>query len=124
MRKSYRTFRVTRHPKDNKSKATSSLFLFKMNAKLERDINYCIPKQRTTQKPHKQWEVHKTINQQQQYHRLRTDSRELGGDLFMSKKSFVLIFFCQHLFEKILLSIHKKHFWQRNKKNGDFGYYH
>ena len=32
----YRAFIVTRHPKDNKSKATSSLFLVKMIAKLER----------------------------------------------------------------------------------------
>ena len=36
MRKSHRTFTVTRHPKDNKSKTASSLFLFKMIAKLER----------------------------------------------------------------------------------------
>ena len=32
------TFTVTRHPKENKSKATSSLFLVKMIAKLERTI--------------------------------------------------------------------------------------
>ena len=34
MRKSRRTFTVTRHVEDNKSKATSSLFLVKMIAKL------------------------------------------------------------------------------------------
>ena len=36
MRKSHRTFTVTRHPKDNKSKASNSLFLVKMITKLER----------------------------------------------------------------------------------------
>ena len=35
VRKSHRTFTVTRHLKDNKSKATSSLFLVKTIAKLE-----------------------------------------------------------------------------------------
>ena len=34
----------------------------------------CTPKQRPTQKPHKQWVVYKTINQQQQNHSLRKDS--------------------------------------------------
>ena len=47
-----------------------SLFPVKMIAKLE-----SIPKQRPTQNPHKQWEVHKTINQQQQQnHRFRTEA--------------------------------------------------
>ena len=36
VRKSHRTFTVTSHPKNNKSKAISSLFLIKMIAKLER----------------------------------------------------------------------------------------
>ena len=36
VRKSRKTFTVTRHPNDNKSKATSSLFLVKMIAKLVR----------------------------------------------------------------------------------------
>ena len=31
-------------------------------------------KTKLVQNPHKQWEVHKTINHQQQNHRLRTDS--------------------------------------------------
>ena len=35
-RESYRTFTVKIHPKDNKSKATSSFFLVKMIVKLER----------------------------------------------------------------------------------------
>ena len=37
--KSHRTFTVTRHPKDNKSKATSSLFIIKMIEELERTTN-------------------------------------------------------------------------------------
>ena len=36
VRKSYRTFTVTRHPKDKKGKSTSSLFLVKLIEKLER----------------------------------------------------------------------------------------
>ena len=36
VRKSHRTFTVTRHQYDNNSKATSSLFLFKMITKLKR----------------------------------------------------------------------------------------
>ena len=36
VRKSYKTFTVTRHLKNNKSIATSSLFLVKMITKLER----------------------------------------------------------------------------------------
>ena len=40
VRKSYRTFTVTRLPKDNNSKATSSLFLVKMIAKIVRTKSY------------------------------------------------------------------------------------
>ena len=58
MRKSHRTFTVTRHPKDNKSKATSSLLLFKMIAKLEGTEGNAYQKQRQTQNLHKRWEVH------------------------------------------------------------------
>ena len=36
VRKSQKTFTITIHPSDIRSKATSSLFLFKMIAKLER----------------------------------------------------------------------------------------
>ena len=36
MWKSHKTFTVTRHPKDNKSKSITSLFLVKIIAKLER----------------------------------------------------------------------------------------
>ena len=56
------------------SKATRSLLLVKMIAKLESNINQYIPKQRPTNSPHNKQEVHKTINQQQQNHRPRTDS--------------------------------------------------
>ena len=38
VKKSYMTFTVTRHPNDNKSKATGSLFLVKIIAKLERTL--------------------------------------------------------------------------------------
>ena len=37
-----------------------------------------IVNQRQTQNPHKQWEVHLTIDQQQQNHRLRVDSSLMG----------------------------------------------
>ena len=77
MRKSNKTFTVTRHLKDNNSKATSCSLLFvKMIAKLEvtQGNTKGIPKQRTTQNRHKKLEVHKTIDQRQQNHRLNTDS--------------------------------------------------
>ena len=70
-RKNHKTFTVTIHLKDNKILATSSLFHVQIIAKLESDE---YPKQRPTQNPHKQLEVHKTIDQQQQNHRLRTNS--------------------------------------------------
>ena len=47
-----------------------SLFPIKMIAKLE----WTLSKTYQTQNLYKQWEVHKTINKQQQHHRLRTDS--------------------------------------------------
>ena len=58
----------------NESKATSSIFLFKMIIKLERtqiDAQHDNDKHKT---PTTKWEVHKTTDQQQQCHRLRTDS--------------------------------------------------
>ena len=67
------TLTVTRHPKDNKSKVISP-FPRQDAFKTRKNIKLCIPKQRPTQNPHKQWEVYKTINQQQQNHRHRTDS--------------------------------------------------
>ena len=61
---------------NNKSKATSSLFLFNMIAKLERTQSNAQQNKDKTQNPHKQWEAHQTTEQQQQQqnHRLRTDS--------------------------------------------------
>ena len=56
--------------------------------------------QRPTLKPHKQWEVHRTINQQQQNHRLRTDGclshrvcvcvRGVGGEMHYWRQIFAL----------------------------------
>ena len=57
MRKSHRTFTVTRHQKDNKSKATSALFLVKIIAKLERTQSNAYQKKRPTQNPRRQWIV-------------------------------------------------------------------
>ena len=78
MKKTHKTLTVTRHLKDNKSKAISSLslFLVKMIAKLERtqSIEYKNKDQHRT--PHKQWEIHKTIENQQQNYRFRTDSSQ------------------------------------------------
>ena len=62
IRKSHRTFTATRHPKDNTSKATGSLFLFKDDCKTRKDTKKCKTKQRQTQNPHKQWEVHQTTS--------------------------------------------------------------
>ena len=43
-----------------------------------------------TQNPHKQWEVHKTMNQQQQNHRLTTDSflRHLGALMYFTDDKY------------------------------------
>ena len=70
VKKGHRTFTATRHLQDNKNKATSSLLLLRMIAKLKR-TKVMHTEQRPPQNPHKQWAVHKAINQQQQNHRLR-----------------------------------------------------
>ena len=66
MRKSYRTITVNGHPKDKKAKQTALSLPRQDDCRTRKDIKYCIPKRRPTQSPHKQWEVHITINQQQQ----------------------------------------------------------
>ena len=58
--KGYRAFTVTRHPKDNKSKATSSLHLVRMITKLERPYSNDT-KTKTNTGPQKQWEIHKQL---------------------------------------------------------------
>ena len=55
------------------------------DCKTRKAIKSCISEQKPTQNPYKQWEIHKTINQQLQNHRFRTDSslshRGGGGGL-------------------------------------------
>ena len=53
-RKSHRTFALIRHPKHYKSKATSSLFLTKMIAKLDKTQSNAYQK-RQTSNPCKKW---------------------------------------------------------------------
>ena len=72
--KSYMTFTVTRHSKDNKDKATSSHFLIKMIAKLERTKRNAYQNKDQHRILTQKWEVHTRISQQQQNHRLRTGS--------------------------------------------------
>ena len=70
MRKSHRTLTVTRHQKDNKSKATSSLFPVKLIAKLE--MTHSNAYQNRTPTNHMRYIKQK--NQQQQKHQPRADS--------------------------------------------------
>ena len=60
-------------PVRQKRKATRSLLLFKMFAKLERTQSNA-QQNRLTQNHHNQWEAHQTTDQQQQNYRLRTNS--------------------------------------------------
>ena len=77
VKKSHIMSTVTRHPRDKKSKSTSSLFLFKMIAKLERtQSNAQQNKTKTNTEPPPPQPMGSTPNNtdQQQNHRLRTDS--------------------------------------------------
>ena len=47
----HRTFTVTRHPKGTKSKTTSSFFIVKMIAKLERKQSNALTETKTNQQP-------------------------------------------------------------------------
>ena len=58
----------------NKSKATSYLFLINMIVKLLRSLSSAQQNKDQSQNHNKEWEQQQTINQQQQRHRLRTDS--------------------------------------------------
>ena len=68
------TFTVTRHPTYNKSKATSSLFLLKMIVKQEGTKSNAYLNKDQHRSPTNNGMNKKTIKQQQQNHRLRTDS--------------------------------------------------
>ena len=63
VRMSHRTFTVTKHPKDNKIKANSSLFIVKMIAKLERTYSNA-NQNKTNTEPPQTMGVHTAINQQ------------------------------------------------------------
>ena len=81
MRKSYRTFTVTIHLKDNKSKATSSLLLVRMITKLKRPYSNDT-KTKTNTEPHKQWEIHKQLinnNRTTALERTVTEATRRGG---------------------------------------------
>ena len=97
MRKSYSALTVTRHPKENKSKATSSLSSSARCLQSKKGHNVIRTKTQTLALTPQQWEVHKTINQQQQNHRLRTDSSlSYGGggglNAFERRQTFTLVF--------------------------------
>ena len=64
------------------SKSTSSFFLVKMIAKKKnrKDIKKCIPKQRPTQNPHRQCELHKTMTTEPP-HLNGQQPKPLGGGL-------------------------------------------
>ena len=66
LRKSHRTLTVTSIRKTNnlKSRATNAFFLVKIIPKIKWTQSNAYQK-KWTQNPHKQWELHKTINQQQ-----------------------------------------------------------
>ena len=53
----HRTLTVTQHQGDSYSKATSSLILVKMIAKLETTQSNAYKNKDQTQSPHKQWET-------------------------------------------------------------------
>ena len=77
------TFTVTRYPKTKKQRNQPSLPR-PDGCKTRKDIKQCVPKTKTNTDPHKQCELHKTINQLQQNHSLKKRLNTSLNDLSLA----------------------------------------